>query len=336
MNVPIPATPRRALITGITGQIGSYLAESLVARGYEVYGLVRPSSGPAPVHLARVRSKLRLLVGDLTDMASLESAVCVAQPDEIYNLGAQSFVPRSHEEPLETLESTGLGVARLLEAQRRHAPEARFFQASSSELFGDVQESPQSERTAFRPRCPYGVAKWTGHQAIVQYREQFGCFAVSGILFNHESPRRGARFVTQKIARGAARISLGLQDELALGNLAARRDWSDARDVVGAIWAMLQLPEPEDLVLATGTTHSVRDLCEVAFGQVGLDYREFVRVDPEFVRPVEAIQLVGDARRARRRLGLQAPRAFETTIGEMVEAALLRERSRTALEDSSA
>jgi GDPmannose 4,6-dehydratase len=313
---------RRALVTGITGQDGSYLAELLLEHGYEVYGLVRRSSSERTERIAHLADSLRLLRGDLLDQTSLTRALSEARPHEIYNLAAQSFVPTSWAEPVLTAEFTALGATRLLEAMRQVAPEARFYQASSSEIFGKVRESPQNEDTPFWPRSPYGVAKAYAHWITVNYRESYGLFACCGILFNHESPRRGPEFVTRKISRGAARAKLGLARELALGNLEARRDWGFAGDYVRAMWLMLQRDEPRDYVVATGVMHSVREVAELAFREVGLDWREHVVVDPGLVRPAEVDQLVGDATRAREELGWRPEVTFEELIARMVRADL--------------
>jgi GDPmannose 4,6-dehydratase len=311
---------RRALITGITGQDGSYLAELLLEQGYEVFGLVRRSSSPRLERIAHLEDRLQLLRGDLLDPSSLVAAVAAARPDEVYNLAAQSFVPTSWQEPVLTAEFTGLGVTRLLEALRQAAPEARFYQASSSEIFGQVAQSPQDEHTPFWPRSPYGVAKLYGHWITVNYRESYGLFACCGILFNHESPRRGEEFVTRKITRAAARIARGLERELVLGNLAARRDWGFAGDYVRAMWLMLQRDEPRDYVIASGETHSVAEFCERAFAEVGLDWREHVRSDERFLRPAEIDRLVGDARRAREELGWRPQMDFGELVAHMVRA----------------
>jgi GDPmannose 4,6-dehydratase len=313
---------RRALVTGITGQDGSYLAELLLEHGYEVYGLVRRSSSERTERIAHLGDSVRLLRGDLLDQTSLTRAFAEARPHEIYNLAAQSFVPTSWAEPVLTAEFTALGATRLLEAMRQVAPEARFYQASSSEIFGKVRESPQNEDTPFYPRSPYGVAKAYAHWITVNYRESYGLFTCCGILFNHESPRRGPEFVTRKISRGAARAKLGLARELALGNLEARRDWGFAGDYVRAMWLMLQRDEPHDYVVATGVMHSVRDVAELAFREVGLDWREHVSVDPSLVRPAEVDQLVGDATRAREELGWRPEVTFEQLIALMVRADL--------------
>ena len=315
---------RRALITGITGQDGSYLAEFLLERGYQVAGLVRRSSSPRLDRIEHLEGRVQLVRGDLHDQSSLVRALAESQPDEVYNLAAQSFVPTSFEEPVLTAEVTAVGVTRMLEALRQVAPEARFYQASTSEMFGKVRETPQRETTPFHPRSPYGVAKVFAHWATVNYREAHGVFACSGILFNHESPRRGAEFVTMKIARGAARIKLGLQQELALGNLDARRDWGHAADFVRAMWLMLQRDEPRDYVIATGETHSVRDFCRAAFGSLGLDFEDHVVVDPRFLRPAEVDQLVGDPARAREELGWTPEVRFEDLVAEMTESELRR------------
>ncbi len=315
---------RRALITGITGQDGSYLAEFLLERGYQVAGLVRRSSSPRLDRIEHLEGRVQLVRGDLHDQSSLVRALAESQPDEVYNLAAQSFVPTSFEEPVLTAEVTAVGVTRMLEALRQVAPEARFYQASTSEMFGKVRETPQRETTPFHPRSPYGVAKVFAHWATVNYREAHGVFACSGILFNHESPRRGAEFVTMKIARGAARIKLGLQQELALGNLDARRDWGHAADFVRAMWLMLQRDEPRDYVIATGETHSVRDFCRAAFGSLGLDFEDHVVVDPRFLRPAEVDQLVGDPTRAREELGWTPEVRFEDLVAEMTESELRR------------
>lgn len=314
------ARPRRALVTGITGQDGSYLAELLLEQGYEVFGLVRRSSSPRLERIAHLEGRLSLLRGDLLDPSSLVAAVAAARPDEIYNLAAQSFVPTSWQEPVLTAEFTGLGVTRLLEAMRQAAPEARFYQASSSEIFGQAQQSPQNERTPFGPRSPYGVAKLYGHWITVNYRESYGLYACCGILFNHESPRRGEEFVTRKISRGAARIARGLERELSLGNLQARRDWGFAGDYVRAMWQMLQREQPRDYVIGTGVTHSVADFCELAFAEVGLDWREHVQSDERLLRPAEIDRLVADAALAREELGWSPSMDFAGLVKHMVRA----------------
>jgi len=313
----------RALITGITGQDGSYLAEFLLARGYQVTGLRRRSS-TQNLHRIQHLSGLSLVEGDLTDLASLVRVLDETQPDEVYNLAAQSFVGSSWQQPLATSDITGLGVLRLLEAIRTVNPRIRFYQASSSEMFGKAQTVPQHEGTPFYPRSPYGVAKLFGHWITVNYRESYGIFACSGILFNHESPRRGLEFVTRKISDGVARIKLGLARELRLGNLEARRDWGFAGDYVEAMWLMLQQPEPKDYVIATGETHTVREFVELAFAHVGLDWRDHVVVDPALFRPAEVDLLVGDASRARRELGWRPRVDFPTLVAMMVDADLER------------
>ena len=310
-------SPRRALITGITGQDGSYLAELLLAKGYEVYGLVRRVSVQKLDRLSAIKDHVRLLSGDLLDSSSLMRALTVARPHEVYNLAAQSFVPTSWSEPVGTAEVTALGVTRLLDALRHVAPEARFYQASTSEMFGQAPP-PQNEATPFHPRSPYGVAKVYAHWATVNFRESYGLFCASGILFNHESPRRGHEFVTRKVTSAAARISLGLQQGLELGNLDARRDWGFAGDYVRAMWAMLQTDEPRDYVVATGETHSVRELCQAAFDAVDLDWQEHVRVDADLVRPAEVDHLVGDARRAEHELGWRPEVSFAELVRRMV------------------
>ena len=317
---------KRALITGVTGQDGSYLAELLLDEGYEVYGLVRRSSSAGLDRIAHVQTRLNLVQGDLLDQSSLQRALEKARPHEIYNLAAQSFVPRSFDEPVLTAEITGLGVTRLLEAIRHVCPKARFYQASTSEMFGDAPESPQKETTPFHPRSPYGVAKVYAHWITVNAREAYGLHASSGILFNHESPRRGVEFVTRKITRAAARIALDKERELHLGNLDARRDWGFAGDYVRAMWRMLQEEEPGDYVIATGVTHSVRDVCAAAFGALDLDWQEHVVVDPSLFRPADVQALVGDPSKARARLGWRASTRFEDVIRAMAEADLASER----------
>jgi len=316
--------PKTALITGITGQDGSYLAEWLLEKGYRVVGMVRRASTENFERIQSFRNRIELVQGDLLDQWSLIRTLEKAQPDEIYNLAAMSFVPTSWDQPTLTGEFTGLGVARLLDAMRLVCPKARFYQASSSEMFGKVRETPQNETTPFHPRSPYAVAKVYGHYITVNYRESYHLFAVSGILFNHESPRRGLEFVTRKITDGVARIKLGLASELLLGNLEAHRDWGFAGDYVRAMWLMLQQPEPSDFVIATGHSHSVREFCEIAFAHVGLDWRKYVRQDPRFMRPAEVDHLVGDASRARRLLGWEPTVSFEQLIHMMVDADLER------------
>ncbi len=313
---------RRALITGITGQDGSYLAEFLLAKGYEVIGMVRRSSTVNFERIKHIQDKLTLVTGDLLDEVSLIHVLREHRPHEVYNLAAQSFVQTSWPQPVFTGETTALGVTRLLDAVRIVDPEIRFYQASSSEMFGKVVEVPQKETTPFYPRSPYGVAKVYGHWITVNYRESYGMHATSGILFNHESPRRGLEFVTRKISHGVARIKLGLDKELRLGNLEARRDWGFAGDYVEAMWLMLQQDQPEDYVIATGETHSVREFCELAFGCVGLDYRDYVVIDQRFMRPAEVDLLIGDASKARQKLGWKPRTSFPELVQMMVEADL--------------
>jgi GDPmannose 4,6-dehydratase len=311
---------RTALITGITGQDGSYLAELLLEKGYRVVGMMRRTSTETSGRIAHLAEQVELVHGDLLDQPSLIALVQQFQPDEVYNLAAQSFVPTSWQQPVLTGEFTALGVTRLLEALRWAKPDARVYQASSSEMFGKVQEVPQTERTPFYPRSPYGVSKLYGHWITVNYRESYGMFAVSGILFNHESKRRGLEFVTRKVTYGVALIKAGRAKTLALGNLDAQRDWGYAGDYVRAMWQMLQQDTPEDYVIATGRTHTVQRLCEVAFAAAGLDWEEFVRVDERFLRPAEVDLLVGDAEKARERLGWKPEVSFEQMIVDMVEA----------------
>ena len=313
---------RTALITGITGQDGSYLAELLLEKGYRVFGMTRRSSTANDERIGHLSDRIGIVQGDLLDQASLVAAIRDVRPSEVYNLAAQSFVPTSWNQPVLTGEFTALGVTRLLEAVRQIDPSIRFYQASSSEMFGKVREVPQNESTPFYPRSPYGVAKVYGHFITVNYRESYGMFAVSGILFNHESPRRGPEFVTRKVSDGVARIKLGLTEKLRLGNLDARRDWGYAGDYVRAIWLMLQQDEPVDYVVATGEPHSVRELCQVAFGHVGLDYRDHVVLDEDLLRPAEVDRLEGDASRARAELGWQPEVDFETLVRMMVDADL--------------
>jgi GDPmannose 4,6-dehydratase len=313
---------KRALITGITGQDGSYLAEFLLEKGYEVHGMVRRSSTETFQRLAGFRDEVTLHTGDLLDQRSLVDVLREAEPDEIYNLAAMSFVAASWSQPVLTAEFTAVGVTRILEAMREVVPEARFYQASSSEMFGQVLEVPQTETTPFYPRSPYGVAKCYGHFITVNYRESYGLFTASGILFNHESERRGLEFVTRKVTHGAAAIKLGLTDELALGNLDAERDWGYAKDYVEAMWLMLQHDEPEDFVIASGEVHSVRKLVEVAFAHVGLEPDDHVRIDERYLRPAEVEHLVGDASKAREKLGWVPQTSFEEMIRRMVDADL--------------
>jgi GDPmannose 4,6-dehydratase len=322
----------RALITGVTGQDGAYLSQLLLAEGYEVFGLLRRSAS-AEVIDERLRwlgiaGQVRMLDGNLTDLSSLIRAMQEARPDEVYNLAAQSFVKTSWAQPLLTGNVTGLGAHNMLEAVRIAAPQARFYQASSSEMFGRIQAERQNERTPFYPRSPYAFAKLYAHWATVNYRESFGLHASSGILFNHESPLRGIEFVTRKVTDGVARIKLGLARELPMGNLEALRDWGHARDYVRAMWLMLRQETPGDYVVATGRTVSVREMCRIAFAAAGLDWQEFVRVDPAFLRPAEVDVLLGDATLARERLGWAPSVTLEEMLAEMVEADLARHRAR--------
>ena len=314
----------RALVTGITGQDGSYLAELLLEKGYEVFGMVRRSSTENFERIAHLIDRITLVQADLLDQLSVIGAIEEARPREIYNLAAQSFVPTSWRQPVLTAEFTAVGVTRMLEAIRSVDPSIRFYQASSSEMFGKVREVPQNERTPFYPRSPYGVAKVYGHFITVNYRESYGLFAVSGILFNHESPRRGPEFVTRKISDGVARIKLGLAGGLRLGNLDAKRDWGFAGDYVEAMWRMLQRDEPTDYVVASGVEHSVRDFVEAAFGHAGLEPDRHVVSDPQFFRPAEVDHLVGDASRARAELGWQPRVSFGELAKMMVDADLER------------
>jgi GDPmannose 4,6-dehydratase len=315
---------RTALITGITGQDGSYLAELLLEEGYEVFGMVRRASTENFDRITHLIDKVTLVQGDLLDQFSLVSVLETARPTEVYNLAAQSFVPTSWKQPVLTAEFTSVGVTRVLEAVRQVDPLIRFYQASSSEMFGKVREVPQTEETPFYPRSPYGVAKVYGHFITVNYRESYGLFAVSGILFNHESPRRGLEFVTRKISDGVARIKLGLTDELRLGNMDAKRDWGFAGDYVRAMWLMLQQEEPGDHVIATGVEHSVQEFADLAFAYVGLDPEKHVVVDQKFVRPAEVDHLVGDASKARRELGWEPKVSFQQLVEMMVDADIER------------
>jgi len=314
----------RALITGITGQDGSYLAELLLAKGYEVIGVVRRTSHHSYERIEHLIPRVRIEAADLLDQHSLTTVIGEVQPDEVYNLAAQSFVPTSFTQPVLTGEFTALGVTRILEAVRLACPSARFYQASSSEMFGKVRETPQNEETPFYPRSPYGVAKLYGHWITVNYRESYGLYAVSGILFNHESPRRGMEFVTRKVTDGAARIKLGLATDLRLGNLEAHRDWGFAGDYVEAMWRMLQSPEPRDYVIGSGVTHSVGDLVRVAFERVGLDWSKYVVQDPKFYRPAEVDLLLADPSRAKAELGWEPKTTFEQLVHMMVDADLAR------------
>ncbi|MHB0866448.1 MAG: GDP-mannose 4,6-dehydratase [Thermoleophilia bacterium] len=313
---------KRALITGITGQDGSYLAEFLLDKGYEVFGMVRRSSTENFERIEQVRDRVTLIQADLLDQMSLIACIKEADPVEIYNLAAQSFVPTSWTKPVLTAQFTALGVTRMLEAMRMAKPDARFYQASSSEMFGKVSESPQTENTPFHPRSPYGVAKVYGHFITINYRESYDLYACSGILFNHESPRRGYEFVTRKVTYAAARIKMGLQQELALGNLDARRDWGYALDYVEMMWMMLQQDEPDDYVIATGETHSVKELVETAFGCLDLNWEDHVVIDPRFVRPAEVDLLIGNAAKAKEKLGWECRVSFQELVEMMVKSDL--------------
>jgi GDPmannose 4,6-dehydratase len=315
---------KKALITGITGQDGSYLAEFLLGKGYNVYGMVRRASSQRFDRIQHILDRVEIIEGDLTDQSSLDDAMKTIAPDEVYNLASQSFVPTSWNQPVLTADVTGTGVTRMLEAMRKHKADGKFYQASTSEMFGKVRETPQNEMTPFYPRSPYGVAKAYAHWITINYRESYGIFACSGICFNHESPRRGLEFISRKVTDGVARIKLGHADQLKLGNLEARRDWGFAGDFVEAMWLMLQQDRPEDYVIATGASHSVRDLVELAFGYVGLPAEPHVVVDPKLFRPAEVDTLVGDASKARTRLGWTPAVSFKEMIHMMVEADLKR------------
>ena len=324
---------KRALITGITGQDGSYLAELLLSKGYEVYGIIRRSSSfntaridPIYQDPHEANARLHLVYGDLNDASSLNKILRTVQPAEIYNLGAQSHVRVSFDIPEYTAEVTGLGTVRILEAIRESGLKPKFYQASSSEMFGKVQEIPQRETTSFYPRSPYGAAKVYAHWITVNYREAYGLFACNGILFNHESPRRGETFVSRKITKAAARIKLGLQEELYLGNLDAKRDWGYAGDYVQAMWMMLQQPDPDDYVIATGETHTVRELLDVAFGHFNLEWQKYVKIDPRYFRPTEVDLLIGDASKAKAKLGWEQTVSFKELIAMMVETDIQAER----------
>jgi GDPmannose 4,6-dehydratase len=317
--------PRKtAVITGVTGQDGSYLAELLLSKGYEVIGIVRRTSHDSYERIGHLLDRVHIVAADLLDQHSLTMVIRDAKPDEVYNLAAQSFVPTSWNQPVLTGEFTALGVTRLLEAIRLAHPEARFYQASSSEMFGKAVETPQRESTPFYPRSPYGVAKVYGHWITVNYRESYGMYAVSGILFNHESPRRGLEFVTRKVTDAVARIKLGKANELRLGNIESGRDWGFAGDYVEAMWMMLQPKKPQDYVVGTGTMHTVRDLCAAAFGHVGLDWKKYVKTDKQFVRPAEVDILLADASRARKELGWSPRVDFPQLVEMMVDADLER------------
>ncbi len=313
---------KRALITGLTGQDGSYLSELLLEKGYEVFGMVRRSSAEKFDRIDHIRDKLTILQGDLLDQLSLISVIEEARPDEIYNLAAMSFVPTSWSQPVLTAEFTAIGATRMLEAIRQVNKDIRYYQASSSEMFGRVLEIPQKETTPFYPRSPYGVAKVYAHFITVNYRESYGLFACSGILFNHESPRRGYEFVTRKISDTVAKIKLGLADKLPLGNLDAKRDWGYAGDYVKAMWLMLQQDEPNDFVIASGESHSVRELCEIAFERVGLNWEDYVTVDPRFFRPAEVDYLIGDCTQAKEILGWELEVSFKQLVEMMVDSDL--------------
>lgn len=313
-----------AFITGITGQDGSYLAEFLLEKGYKVYGMVRRASVDKYERISHIMDKIELIQGDLLDQYSLISALKKAQPTEVYNLAAQSFVPTSWAQPVLTSEFTAIGVTRMLESIRLVDPKIRFYQASSSEMYGKVLETPQTEATPFYPRSPYGVAKVYGHYITVNYRESYDLYAVSGILFNHESPRRGLEFVTRKVTDGVARIKLGLSSELRLGNLDARRDWGFAGDYVQAMWLMLQQDTPDDYVIATGETRTVKELVQVAFDRAGLDWEKYVKLDPAFIRPAEVDLLIGDPAKAKKHLGWTPKVSFEQMISMMVDSDIAR------------
>jgi GDPmannose 4,6-dehydratase len=320
-------TPKRALITGITGQDGSYLAELLLSKGYEVFGVVRRLSAPNVWRIQHLLPRITLIQGDLLDQLSLIKAVEKSQPQEFYNLGAMSFVPASWDQPMLTGEYNAQGVTRALEAVRSVNPKIRFYQASSSEMYGRVREVPQTEMTPFYPRSPYGVSKVFGHYITVNYRESYDLYACSGILFNHESPRRGIEFVTRKVTDGVARIKLGLADKLMLGNRDACRDWGFSGDYVNAMWLMLQQDEPDDYVVATGEAHSVQELVEVSFARVGLDWEKFVGIDERYLRPAEVDHLIGDPAKAKKQLGWEPTVDFKGLVHMMVDADLERLKS---------
>ena len=320
--LPPASQAKRALITGITGQDGSYLAEFLLDKGYEVFGLVRRTSTINYERIRHIQDRINLISGDMLDQTSLLSALEESQPEEVYNLAAQSFVPASWRQPVFTGDVTGLGVTRLLDAIRQVNPKIRFYQASSSEIFGKVQEVPQRETTPLYPRSPYGAAKAYGHLITINYRESYGLHATSGILFNHESPRRGLEFVPRKVTYNVAQIKLGMASDLHLGNLEAQRDWGFAGDYVRAMWLMLQQDVADDYVVATGETHTVQKLVEIAFGHVGLDWRQFVVQDPRFVRPAEVDLLIGDPSKAGAKLGWEPQTTFQQLIEQMVDADL--------------
>jgi len=317
---------KRALITGVTGQDGSYLAELLLQKGYKVFGLRRRTSVPIVENIHHIMSEIEFIDGDLLDQGSLFNAVRISEPDEVYNLAAQSFVGTSWDQPVLTGQVTGMGAANMIEAVRQMKPDARFYQASSSEMFGKVVETPQKETTPFYPRSPYGVAKVYGHWITVNYRESYKMYACSGILFNHESPRRGVEFVTRKVTDAVAKIKLGLQQNLRMGNLDAKRDWGFAGDYVKAMWLMLQQDKPEDYVISTGETHTVEELVDIAFSHVGLNWRDYVIIDEKFVRPAEVDLLLGDCTKAKEKLGWTLEVDFAQLITMMVESDLKKYR----------
>jgi GDPmannose 4,6-dehydratase len=321
---------KRALITGVTGQDGSYLAELLLEKGYKVFGMVRRASTETYERISHIKDRIELVQADLLDQLSIIKLMEHTQPAEVYNLAAMSFVPTSWNQPVLTGQFTAIGVTRMLEAIRLICPKARFYQASSSEMFGMVREVPQTEKTPFHPRSPYGVAKVYGHHITVNYRESYNLFAISGILFNHESPRRGKEFVTRKISDGVARIKLGIDKELRMGNLEARRDWGFAGDYVKAMWLMLQQDKPDDYVIATGKEHSVKEFLELAFSHVGMNWQDYVVTDPEFLRPAEVDHLLGDASKAERQLGWKPAVDFEGLVRMMVDADIERYRNQGA------
>jgi GDPmannose 4,6-dehydratase len=322
---------KTALITGITGQDGSYLAELLLSKGYRVCGMVRRSSNDSLQRLEHLRDRIDFYQADLLDQSSIAGVLAEVQPDEVYNLGAQSFVATSWSQPVLTAEFTAVGVTRVLDAIRQVCPRARFYQASSSEMYGKVQAVPQKEDTPFYPRSPYGVAKVYGHYITVNYRESYGLFACSGILFNHESPRRGLEFVTRKISYHVARIKMGLENELRLGNLQAKRDWGFAGDYVVAMWLMLQQDKPDDYVVGTGETHTVQEFVEIAFDRVGLDWKKYVVIDPKFMRPAEVDLLLSDPTKAKQQLGWQPQVSFEQLVHMMVDSDLVLARQQKML-----
>lgn len=322
---------KRALITGITGQDGSYLAELLLSKGYKVFGLRRRTSMPIMENIEHLKNDIEFIDGDLLDLGSLINAVRISDPDEVYNLAAQSFVATSWIQPVATGQATGIGVTNMLEAVRLTKPEARFYQASSSEMFGKVVETPQKETTPFYPRSPYGVAKVYGHWITVNYRESYNMYACSGILFNHESPRRGIEFVTRKVTDAVARIKLGLQTELRMGNLDAMRDWGFAGDYVKAMWLMLQQDKADDFVISTGETHTIEELVEIAFSHVGLNWRDYVVVDQKFVRPAEVDLLLGDCTKAKEELGWELEVGFEQLVKMMVDSDMEKIKASTSV-----